>query len=188
MAPPSPSYRRPRLDCKSAAPSVKRPLTQPVIKRGAVFSIHAPPRRGAGSTKNKNSYLDNRLTMMDRQETLVFAGEESFMKRRIPWLYSLALLMVSQGSLMAQNGSDVREWLTTADRSALLAEQKAPLPFSSPSNSVPPIDVNDMQQFQPIDGFGFALTGGSAQLLMRMEPGPRADLLKDLFAPSATAV
>ncbi len=51
----------------------------------------------------------------------------------------------------------------------------------------PSIDVNDMQQFQPMDGFGFALTGGSAQLLMRMDPAPRADLLKELFAPEGNA-
>ena len=55
-------------------------------------------------------------------------------------------------------------------------------------NAFPAIDVNDMQQFQSMDGFGFALTGGSAQLLMRMEPGPRADLLKELFAPAAEPV
>jgi glucosylceramidase len=28
--------------------------------------------------------------------------------------------------------------------------------------------LNDQQRFQPIDGFGVALTGGSAELLMRM--------------------
>jgi glucosylceramidase len=45
-----------------------------------------------------------------------------------------------------------------------------------------------MQQFQQIDGFGFALTGGSAQLLMRMEPGPRAELLKELFGSEGNPV
>ena len=84
--------------------------------------------------------------------------------------------------LTAQELPNARLWMTTADRSALLTEQKDSLPFSSPANALPTIDVNDMQQFQPIDGFGFALTGGSAQLLMRMEPGPRAELLKELFA------
>jgi O-glycosyl hydrolase len=32
-----------------------------------------------------------------------------------------------------------------------------------------------------MDGFGFALTGGSAQLLMRMGAAPRTALLKELF-------
>jgi glucosylceramidase len=35
---------------------------------------------------------------------------------------------------------------------------------------------------QTIDGFGFALTGGSAELLMKMSPGERAKILKELFA------
>src|ERR1700730_3007963 len=110
------------------------------------------------------------------------------MKSKVARLLPIALLIISHGSLTAQKGSDARQWLTTADRSALVAEQKDTLPFSSPANAFPAIDVNDMQQFQSMDGFGFALTGGSAQLLMRMEPGPRADLLKQLFAPAATGV
>ena len=35
---------------------------------------------------------------------------------------------------------------------------------------------------QPVDGFGFALTGGSAELLMKMSSGGRAKILKELFA------
>jgi glucosylceramidase len=110
------------------------------------------------------------------------------MRNKIAWLLPMALLIASHGWVTAQQRSDIREWLTTADRSALLAEQKDTLQFSSPANAFPAIDVNDMQQFQSMDGFGFALTGGSAQLLMRMEPGARADLLKELFAPAGTGV
>jgi glucosylceramidase len=108
------------------------------------------------------------------------------MKSKVARLLPIALLVISHGSLTAQKGSDAHEWLTTADGSAFLAEQKDTLAFSSPANAFPAIDVNDMQQFQSIDGFGFALTGGSAQLLMRMESGPRADLLNQLFAPANT--
>jgi glucosylceramidase len=110
------------------------------------------------------------------------------MRNKVAWLLPMALLIASHGWVTAQQRSDIREWLTTADRSALLAEQKDTLQFSSPANAFPAIDVNDMQQFQSMDGFGFALTGGSAQLLMRMEPGARADLLKELFAPAGTGV
>lgn len=110
------------------------------------------------------------------------------MKMQIAGLLLCALLIKSHGVSSAQEVPNARLWLTTADRSALLAEQKDSLPFSSPANQSPAIDVNDMQQFQSIDGFGFALTGGSAQLLMRMEPGPRADLLKELFANQANGV
>jgi glucosylceramidase len=66
----------------------------------------------------------------------------------------------------------------------LLTLQKGPLHFSASADTLPTIEVNDDQQYQIIDGFGFALTGGSAQLLMRMEPAQRAALLKELFATS----
>ena len=36
--------------------------------------------------------------------------------------------------------------------------------------------IDPAQQMQSIDGFGYALTGGSAELLMKMTPGrPRQD-------------
>ena len=43
------------------------------------------------------------------------------------------------------------------------------------------LTVDDAQHFQTMDGFGFALTGGSAQLLMRMGAAQRTALLKKLF-------
>jgi glucosylceramidase len=109
------------------------------------------------------------------------------MKTQVGWLMASALLVASHTGLTAQESPQARMWLTTADRSALLAEQTNPLPFSTTATDSPGIEVNDMQQFQTIDGFGFALTGGSAQLLMRMDPGPRAQLLKELFAAEPDA-
>jgi len=97
------------------------------------------------------------------------------------------LAVVSLAS-RAQNASDAQLWLTTPDRSALLALQTAPLHFSETESRLPSIEVNDMQQFQPIDGFGFALTGGSAQLLMRMTPSRRAALLKELFTTDGNGI
>lgn len=88
----------------------------------------------------------------------------------------------------AQSTADAQLWLTTPDRSALLALQAAPLHFSDTSDQLPVIDVNDMQQFQPIEGFGFALTGGSAQLLMRMTPTRRAALLKEVFTTDGNGI
>src|ERR1700679_1402594 len=82
-------------------------------------------------------------------------------------------------SAKAQEPGEVRLWLTTPDRSQLLTLQKAPLRFSGSTDTAPTIDVNDDQEYQTIDGFGFALTGGSAELLMRMEPAQRGALLKE---------
>ncbi len=75
----------------------------------------------------------------------------------------------------------VRMWLTSADRTSLLHEQK-PLHWEK-AGAVQPGDiaVNDTQTYQTMDGFGHAVTGGSAQLLMRMSPPARAALLKEVF-------
>jgi glucosylceramidase len=104
------------------------------------------------------------------------------MNRRLAIFLLCALLIFPFLSSNAQQQRNVRLWLTTADRSSLFALQTLPLQFSESRNALPVVDVNDMEQYQPIDGFGLALTGGSAQLLMRMEPAPRNSLLKELFA------
>jgi glucosylceramidase len=95
-----------------------------------------------------------------------------------------AVLLFPAVSAGAQEPGEARVWLTTPDRSQLLTLQKVPLHFSASADTLPTIDVNDDQQYQPVDGFGFALTGGSAQLLMRMDPAQRGALLRELFATS----
>ena len=87
----------------------------------------------------------------------------------------LALTLAS--SAAAQN---VSPYLTSPDRSALLAPQ-SPIVFATPATaSSQAITINPAKTYQTIDGFGFALTGGSAQLLMHMDPAKRAALLHEL--------
>ena len=92
------------------------------------------------------------------------------------------LLILPSIASSAQEEHLAQFWLTTPDRSVLLAPQGTRLHFSTSAEDAPTIAVNDMQRFQSIDGFGFALTGGSAQLLMRMDPAKRTSLLKELFS------
>ncbi|MGH9604351.1 MAG: glycoside hydrolase family 30 protein [Terracidiphilus sp.] len=99
-----------------------------------------------------------------------------------------AILFSSSIALEAQNPPDIKVWLTTVDRSALFAPQTTLLSFSAAQEQLPAIAVNEMQQFQPIEGFGFALTGGSAQLLMRMTPERRTALLKQLFSTDGDGI
>lgn len=82
------------------------------------------------------------------------------------------LLATLSLSLSAQNPSQGTEWLTTPDRSALITKQDTKIIFRPASNATEnsSITVDKSQKLQPIDGFGFALTGGSAQLIMRMTP------------------
>jgi glucosylceramidase len=95
-------------------------------------------------------------------------------------LCSSCALLFSSLSLNAQQEREARMWLTTPDRSSLVAPQAA-LHFFPSASQLPVLTVDDAQHFQSIDGFGFALTGGSAQLLMRMGATQRAALLKELF-------
>jgi glucosylceramidase len=97
-------------------------------------------------------------------------------------------LALSVIPMNAQRKGDVSLWLTTADRGSLFAQQVEALHFGAPKKSIPTIEVDDRQTFQSIDGFGFALTGGSAQLLMRMEESQRTELLKELFSPEGKGI
>ncbi|GAA0554653.1 glycoside hydrolase family 30 protein [Chitinophaga japonensis] len=72
-------------------------------------------------------------------------------------------------------------WLTTPDRSALFAKQPATLPFRDTANNYPTITVDTAQTYQEIDGFGYALTGGSATLINSLPPAEQDALLKELF-------
>ena len=95
-------------------------------------------------------------------------------------LLSSGLLLLPLG-LLAQPGG-ISVWLTNPDRSALFALQPSPLTFSRANQSLPTINITEEQTFQSVVGFGFALTGGSAQLLSRMSATSRAAILKELFA------
>jgi glucosylceramidase len=50
------------------------------------------------------------------------------------------------------------------------------------------IVVHPEQTYQSIDGFGFTLTGGSAQLIQQLEPTKRAALLQELFGKNGISV
>jgi len=110
------------------------------------------------------------------------------MKSRLALFSLCALFTFPLIPVRAQETQEARLWLTTADRSAVFASQETPLHFSEAANTFPTIDVNDMQRFQTIDGFGFALTGGSAQLLMHMDPARRTALLKELFTTTGDGI
>jgi glucosylceramidase len=103
------------------------------------------------------------------------------MKLRFMLCFLFACVVLPALPSLAQNGKSATVWLSTEDRSSLLAPQPAPLQFKKSDQQDPAIDVNDQQKYQVMDGFGFALTGGSAQLLMRMDAPQRKVLLQELF-------
>ena len=70
-------------------------------------------------------------------------------------------------------------YLTTADRGSLMAPQE--LKVGKVDSAAAVLLIDPEQTMQKVDGFGFAMTGGSAELLMKMEPTARAAILQKLF-------
>jgi glucosylceramidase len=101
-----------------------------------------------------------------------------------------AWLAISCLSLFAQPPQQATEWLTTPDRSSLLAKEPKKVDFEATSTQIsgPSITVDEKEPLQTIDGFGFALTGGSAQLLMHMSPAKRHAILEELFGKTGNDI
>ncbi|NEU09088.1 glucosylceramidase [Flavihumibacter sp. R14] len=93
----------------------------------------------------------------------------------------LAVLCFAVGCKTKQQNQEISFWLTNPDKSVLFQEQKINMAFSDSSVSGLVIDVDPSKSFQEMDGFGFTLTGGSAQVINRMEPAKRKELLNELF-------
>jgi glucosylceramidase len=102
----------------------------------------------------------------------------------------IAFLVVQAGLLSAQTTAprQVEAWVTNPDRSSLFRRQPEPIPFRNGATRGPAIVIDRALQMQSIDGFGFALTGGSAELLMKMTPEARAGILKQLFATDGSSL
>ncbi|HEY2580622.1 MAG TPA: glycoside hydrolase family 30 beta sandwich domain-containing protein, partial [Mucilaginibacter sp.] len=97
-------------------------------------------------------------------------------------LHIWVILVLFVASAKAQNAPEAAIWLTKNDRSALFEKQAQPLKFTAATNQNATITVSDAQTYQHIDGFGFALTGGSAGHIIKMSASSRAELLKNIFA------
>ena len=105
------------------------------------------------------------------------------------WIASSLMALLAVLPAPAQEKAAAALWLTNPDKSALFEPQKPSLGWNSGEPaSGPIIEVDERQAYQPIDGFGFALTGGSAMHLIRMNAETRAALLKELFATEGTNI
>jgi len=110
---------------------------------------------------------------------------------RILFIALLILPALSISTCYSQDNKliAVDSWVTNHDRSALFQEQTDTVVFSPKNNAWgTPIVIDDAQQFQLIDGFGFALTGGSAQLISKMSPAARTNLIKELFSSNGNNI
>lgn len=72
-------------------------------------------------------------------------------------------------------------WVTTGNQASLLKKQTTPLSFLSTSVMGTVIEVDSARKFQTVDGFGYTLTGSSAQLINLLPTGTKNTLLQELF-------
>ena len=84
--------------------------------------------------------------------------------------------------------SQVAFWLTNPDKSVLFQQQNLALNFGNGLAVQPVITVDTTQAYQTIDGFGYCLTGGSAQLIYSLPTAQRLALEQELFATDSTHI
>jgi glucosylceramidase len=82
----------------------------------------------------------------------------------------------------------IEGWVTHDANSLLQPLQPMAFSGSLQQESLPTIEIDDSRTFQPIEGFGFSLTGGSAYLLAGLAKDERADLLQELFGLTEASV
>lgn len=84
-------------------------------------------------------------------------------------------------------GSDINSlqmYLTDPSAKIYFKKQETPK-IGKNDDKCAEITIDNNERFQTIDGFGFALTGGSAYLLNKMSASDRAEVLKRFYDPNA---
>jgi glucosylceramidase len=78
-------------------------------------------------------------------------------------------------------------FVTTADASKKFEQEETLFRDFNPNQTLV-IDVDPSISYQKMDGFGYTLTGGSAQLLWKMSPDKRAKILTELFSRNENSI
>ncbi|MDB5142627.1 MAG: O-glycosyl hydrolase [Mucilaginibacter sp.] len=109
--------------------------------------------------------------------------------------YTIGALIVSVLLSLNANGQQIKKqktapelWLTDPDHGILFKLQDPNAKQRTASKSSPQITIDPSKTYQEIDGFGFALTGGSAMLISKMSAHKQAELLKELFGVDKTNI
>jgi glucosylceramidase len=125
----------------------------------------------------------------------LYAGNQPVMtsNKNILWTFAMVFISIvftsceknSSSDLSRETSadSDIEYWLTTGNQTALFQKIDESLTFNGKTSGVPVIEVDTTQRFQTIDGFGYSLTGGSANLLHeKLTTAERNELLSELFS------
>ena len=84
--------------------------------------------------------------------------------------------------------NEVDFWLTKGDQTVLLKKQSTVLGFGTTYNVYPNIEVDETKTFQTVDGFGYTLTGGSAEVINQLTAVKKQELLQELFGSSENSI
>lgn len=119
------------------------------------------------------------------------------MKTRMNLTFFLLAGLLSVSSNCSKNktggGSDTTSiaaeyWITKADQTATLQKQTTSFNFGTTANNNSIIEIDSTKTYQTVDGFGYALTGGSAYLINHMDDASKNTLLNDFFGNSANSI
>ena len=103
------------------------------------------------------------------------------------WLAAFMACSTDPDSRSSVDSPALEFWLTNPDRSALFQIQSASQSISAPG-TLPVIEVDETQEFQSMEGFGCALTGGSAMLINSMNGAGQDALLRELFGTEGNSI
>jgi len=82
----------------------------------------------------------------------------------------------------------IEVWLSDPAANVLFTRQEGVTKFQSKADEGATIEIEPSKAFQPIDGFGWCLTGGSARLINQMGKNERTALLKELFSTEGKGI
>ena len=84
--------------------------------------------------------------------------------------------------------NEVDFYLTTGNQSQKFEKQAGTLTFGTSYNTYPSIKVSTSETFQTIEGFGFTLTGGSAEVINSLNSSKKQELLEKLFGDGENSI
>ena len=97
-------------------------------------------------------------------------------------------LTIGVNTSRQQGGNNEMEfWLTDSAKKTFLLKQTSIISFED-DYIYPLIEVNETQKYQTIDGFGYTLTGGSAQSINKLNSQKRKELLQELFGNNENSI
>ena len=79
-------------------------------------------------------------------------------------------------------------YITTLDKTSLLAKEELPIQDATEASLENRITIDTVITYQTMDGFGYTLTGGSAQHIHQMSDEARANLLQELFGTDTISI